>query len=113
MSSDYKILFNNRTGAVYLKRNNNKIDLQEQDDELIDLIKKYVKKSNIEKELALKENQIGQHLENMKKNITPTIEPKVSENKRTDTPNNTVEPSEKFNEEEVELKFDHYFQEMI
>lgn len=113
MSSDYKILFNNRTGAVYLKRNNNKIDLQDQDDELIDLIKKYVKKSNIEKELALKENKIEQHLENMKKNITPTIEPKIIENKQTVTTNNTVEPSEKFNEEEVELKFDNYFQEMI
>jgi len=142
MSSAYKILFNNRTGAVYLKKNNNKIDLQEQDDELIDLIKKYVKKSNIEKEIALKENQIGQHLENMKKNITPNIEPKESENKKNITPNiepkeseneknitpniepkvsdhkknvqsNSIDSSENFNEEEVELKFDNYFQDMV
>jgi hypothetical protein len=122
MSSEYKILFNNRTGAVYLKRNNNKIDLQEQDDELIDLIKKYVKKSNIEKEIALKENQIGQHLENMKKNINPTIEKKLNETKQNnkikkDLPSSSqpssIESSENVNEEEIELKFDHYFQEMI
>ena len=74
MSSEYKLLFNNSTGAMYLKRNNNKIDLQEQDDELINLIKKYIK---------LKDDQ----------------------NKK-DLPEN-------FNEEEVELKFDNYFRDMI